>query len=341
MFLAAMKSLPARLQSCQNTTEGSFFDDDHRVINCWLTACHSDVGLSHSHPNPREMKFRPCIDLHDGQVKQIVGSTLKDVTTLSATSGECMDDDENDSKNSITVRTEPGATNFSTTRPASEYAQQYRHDGLVGGHVIMLGPGNVDAAKEALAVYPRGLQIGGGISDMNCVGWLESGASHVIVTSYVFDHGQIMYDRLEKLVQLVGKDHLVLDLSCRKKPDNVGTFEEHTYFVVTNKWQTFSDFAINSSNLQCLSQYCDEFLVHAVDVEGKRCGVLEDLIELLGHHSPIPVTYAGGARSIEDLEIVKRVGQGKVDCTIGSALDIFGGDLSYDEVVRWHNNQVK
>jgi phosphoribosylformimino-5-aminoimidazole carboxamide ribotide isomerase len=268
------------------------------------------------------MKFRPCIDLHDGQVKQIVGSTLRDSSNSNAT--------------------EAGATNFSTSRPASEFAAMYKQDGLTGGHVIMLGPNNTEAAKLALSTYRNGLQIGGGINHTNCVEWLEAGASHVIVTSHVFDQGEIHYHRLQELVQLVGgKQRLVLDLSCRKKPSNVGTADEDKYYVVTNKWQTFTNVPVDEANLRQLSQYCDEFLVHGVDVEGLRCGVLTDLIELLGKYSPIPVTYAGGVRSLDDLNLVKRVGGDLVDCTVGSALDIFGGDLPYDNVVQWHYDQAE
>jgi phosphoribosylformimino-5-aminoimidazole carboxamide ribotide isomerase len=263
------------------------------------------------------MKFRPCIDLHNGQVKQIVGSTLND-------------DKESSSLN----------TNFSTDRPASDFAKMYEKDKLLGGHVIMLGPGNQEAAKSALQAYPKGLQVGGGINDTNAMEWLEAGASHVIVTSFVFSNGQIHMERLQKLVEICGKDRLVLDLSCRRKSDAPGDDDDDdNYYVVTDRWQSFTDYKVTPANLKELAKYCDEFLVHGVDVEGKQCGILENLVVLLGEHSPIPVTYAGGVRSLEDMELVRRVGKNKVDATVGSALDCFGGNLKYDDVVAWHQKQ--
>ena len=265
------------------------------------------------------MKFRPCIDLHSGQVKQIVGSTLNATPN---------DSDLN--------------TNFATDRPAAEYASMYQRDELTGGHVIMLGPGNNDAAKSALSSYPNGLQVGGGMNDTNAKEWLDAGASHIIVTSHVFSNGQIHMERLEKMVKVCGgKERLVLDLSCRKKQaDSEATSnEDSSYYVVTNKWQTYTDFKVTPESLKTLAQYCDEFLVHGVDVEGKQCGILEDLVILLGEHSPIPVTYAGGIRSLDDIESVKTLGRGKVDFTVGSALDCFGGTLKYDDVVAWHKSQ--
>lgn len=260
------------------------------------------------------MKFRPCIDLHNGQVKQIVGSTL------------------NDDKNSTSLN-----TNFSTDRPAAEYAKMYEKDKLLGGHVIMLGPGNREAAKSALQAYPKGLQVGGGINDTNAMEWLNAGASHVIVTSFVFSNGQIHMERLKKLVEICGKDRLVLDLSCRRKPDAPDGDDD--YYVVTNRWQSFTDYKVTPENLEELANYCDEFLVHGVDVEGKQCGILEDLVVLLGEHSTIPVTYAGGVRSLEDMELIKSSGKNKVDATVGSALDCFGGTFKYDDVVAWHHKQ--
>jgi phosphoribosylformimino-5-aminoimidazole carboxamide ribotide isomerase len=262
------------------------------------------------------MKFRPCIDLHSGQVKQIVGSTLSDAPTGDADL----------------------STNFATDRPAADFAQMYQRDKLTGGHVIMLGPGNDAAAKSALAAYPKGLQIGGGINDTNALEWLNAGASHIIVTSHVFFEGQVHMERLQQMVQVCGgKQRLVLDLSCRKMPN--ATEDPDAYYVVTNKWQTFTEFKVTPEHLKILSEYCDEFLVHGVDVEGKQCGILEDLVALLGEHSPIPVTYAGGVRSIDDIELVQRIGKNKVDVTVGSALDCFGGTLKYDDVVAWHYQQ--
>jgi len=264
------------------------------------------------------MKFRPCIDLHAGKVKQIVGSTL----TGNSAKQEGI--------------AQP-ATNFSTDKPASDFAKMYLRDNLVGGHVILLGKDeeNITAAKSALAAYPNGLQVGGGVNLQNACSWLEAGASHVIVTSFVFKDGMVDYDNLKGLVDLVGKDRLVLDLSCRRKLDE----PDGPYYVVTDRWQTYTNVPVDKSTLDELAQYCDEFLVHGVENEGKRCGILEDLVMLLGLHSPIPCTYAGGVKSIEDLDRVKILGAGKVDLTIGSALDCFGGDISYDEVIQWHKKE--
>lgn len=195
-------------------------------------------------------------------------------------------------------------------------------------------PNELFKAKSALQAYPNGLQIGGGINDTNAQEWLDYGASHVIVTSFVFCHGTIDLERLQNLVNIVGgKQRLVLDLSCRKKTPN------GPYYVVTDRWQTFTDYPVNHETLETLSRYCDEFLVHGVEVEGKQCGILEDLVTLLGESSPVPVTYAGGVRSLHDMELVKKLGKGKVDLTIGSALDCFGGTLSYDSVVEWHKRE--
>lgn len=236
--------------------------------------------------------FRPCIDLHEGKVKQIVGGSLSsDPTAL--------------------------RTNFVADRAAAWYAELYRNDGLPGGHVIMLGPGNETAAREALQAYPGGLQIGGGINLSNARSYLDAGASHVIVTSWVFREGQLDTDRLLALVTAIGKDRIVLDLSCR--------YRDGHYYVVTDRWQRFTELTLSSSVLETLARYCAEFLVHAVDVEGLCHGVDDAVVELLAGFTPIPATYAGGARSLEDLEKVTRLGRGRVDLTIGSALDIFGG----------------
>jgi phosphoribosylformimino-5-aminoimidazole carboxamide ribotide isomerase len=224
----------------------------------------------------------------------------------------------------------------------------YQRDGLTGGHVIMLGPGNVEAAKSALAAYPGGLQVGGGITDDNAQEWLDAGASHVIVTSHVFCDGQIHWPRLQRLVELVGKQRLVLDLSCRRQPKALQPGEHggdsddtnsSPYYVVTDRWQTFTQVPVTPETLKELAQWCDEFLVHGVDVEGKQCGILQDLVVLLGEASPIPVTYAGGVRSMEDIQLVQTLGKGRVDLTIGSALDCFGGSLKYDDVVAWHQRE--
>ncbi|NMB96161.1 MAG: phosphoribosylformimino-5-aminoimidazole carboxamide ribotide isomerase [Clostridiaceae bacterium] len=248
------------------------------------------------------MKFRPCIDIHNGKVKQIVGSTLKD---------------------------DPDAVveNFVAERGAEYYAEMFKNDKLSGGHIIMLGPGNEEQALKALKVYPGGLQIGGGITAENASYYIEYGASHVIVTSYVFANGELNINNLNRIVSEVGKEKLVLDLSCRKKED--------TYFVVTDRWQKISNFEINKENLKELSSYCDEFLIHAVDVEGQCRGVQKDLVAKLGQWASIPITYAGGARTFSDLRLVYELGREKLDLTIGSALDIFGGNLSYQKVLEW------
>lgn len=250
------------------------------------------------------MKFRPCIDLREGKVVQIIGGTLKDLDK------------------------EIVVTNFQTTRASSEFAQMYRKDNLTGGHVISLGPGNTDAALSALSAFPGGLQIGGGITPSNAERFLDAGASHVIVTSYVFSNGKIDFSKLKTLVDCVGKENLVLDLSCRKKDGD--------FFIVTDRWQKFTDVVVNSETLVLLSGYCDEFLVHGVDVEGRMQGIQVDLVKLLGKYSPVPVTYAGGASRFSDLDLVKQLGKNRVDLTIGSALDIFGGSISYRKVVEWH-----
>eukprot|EP01046_Picozoa_sp_COSAG06_P017086 COSAG06_NODE_1149_length_10484_cov_5.862706_6_plen_230_part_00 len=204
---------------------------------------------------------------------------------------------------------------------------------LPGGHVIKLGDGNEEAALEALRAWPGGLQIGGGITPESASRYLEAGASHVIVTSYVFRDGKLDQERLDEMVAAAGgKERLVLDLSCRKGVDG-------DYYVVTDRWQKFTSLRVDAPTLNSLAAYCDEFLVHGVDVEGLQTGLELPLLELLGAHAPIPVTYAGGARSLEDCETVARLGQGRVGLTIGSALDIFGGALPFAEVVAWHNAQ--
>ncbi|MGE4558945.1 MAG: phosphoribosylformimino-5-aminoimidazole carboxamide ribotide isomerase [Desulfobulbus sp.] len=249
------------------------------------------------------MRFRPCIDLHDGRVKQIVGSSLGD--------------DQRDLR-----------TNFDSALPPAYYAALYRRDNLRGGHIIMLGPGNEQAAAEALAAWPGGMQVGGGINDANAREWLSRGASHVIVTSYVFHGGQLDLNRLRSLVALVGKERLVLDLSCRWRGDG--------YYVVTDRWQKFTELAIRPEVLEDLARYCDEFLVHAVDVEGKCMGIDARLLELLATSVPVPTTYAGGVANLDDLERIRQSGRGRIDVTVGSALDIFGGQgLRYQEVVTY------
>ena len=220
-------------------------------------------------------------------------------------------------------------TNFVSQQSARWYAELYQSDGLKGGHVIMLGPGNEKVAREALAAYPGGLHIGGGINLENAPDWLESGASHVIVTSWVFRNGQLDFDRVRALVAAIGRERLVFDLSCRRR--------DADYWVVTDRWQKFTEFKIDQSGLSRLAAFCAEFLVHAVDVEGLCGGVDLELVDKLAQWSPIPTTYAGGARSMLDLEEVTRVSNGRIDLTIGSALDIFGGQgVRYADAVAFN-----
>jgi phosphoribosylformimino-5-aminoimidazole carboxamide ribotide isomerase len=250
--------------------------------------------------------FRPCIDLHEGKVKQIVGGTLG--------AGDGL------------------RTNFVSDRSAAWYAELYKRDGLKGGHVIMLGPGNEGAAREALKAYPGGLQVGGGINADNAQGWLDAGASHVIVTSWVFREGRLDSLRVRELVKRIGKERLVLDLSCRKRGAD--------YVVVSDRWKTFTDLVLSGEILKGLANGCAEFLIHAVDVEGLCQGVDMTLVEKLADWSPLPITYAGGARSIEDLESVDLAGKGRVDLTIGTALDIFGGTgVRYEDAVAFNRRK--
>lgn len=258
------------------------------------------------------MKFRPCIDIHDGRVKQIVGGSLKD---------------------------EKGLTreNFISGRDADYYAGLYKEDGLIGGHIILLNPyGSPEyemdlwQAKKALRAYPSGLQIGGGITGDNALSLLGMGASHVIVTSYVFHDGIMDMERLLKLKGIVGKEHLVLDFSCRKR--------DNGYYIVTDRWQNFTSVKLSKGLLEEMSQYCDEYLIHGVDVEGKKAGIDEELVLLLSGYEGSPVTYAGGVAHMEDLEKIRLLGKGRIDVTIGSALDLFGGKLSYKEIAKKYNS---
>ena len=245
------------------------------------------------------MRFRPCIDLHGGVVKQIVGGTLADNAAPE--------------------------TNFQAEKPAEWFADLYRRDGLTGGHVIQLGPGNAAAARAALTAWPGGMQVGGGITADNAAAWLDAGASHVIVTSFVFHDGVVDMDRLRRLVAAVGREHLVLDLSCRRTPGG--------YLVVTDRWQTFTRERVAAALMDTLAGHCAEFLIHAVDVEGKCSGIEADLMALLGRWTGIPVTYAGGIRAMADIEDIQRLGRGRIDFTVGSALDIFGGtQLNYRDL---------
>ncbi len=251
------------------------------------------------------MNFRPCIDLHNGKVKQIVGGSLAD--------GQEPD------------------THFVSEKPPAWFAELYQSDGLTGGHVIKLGEGNDAAARAALAAWPGGLQVGGGITADNAAQWLEAGAAQVIVTSTIFQNGRIDGERLKRLVSAIGKERLVLDLSCRKR--------DGQYYVVTDRWQTFTETIVDAESLAQLSAHCREFLVHGVDVEGKRQGMDEALIQLLAEHSPIPCVYAGGVRSFDDLEKLNTTGGGRIDVTVGSALDLFGGSMPYRDVVEYCRNR--
>lgn len=254
------------------------------------------------------MEFRPCIDIHNGKVKQIVGGSLRD---------EAGEADEN----------------FVSEYDAAFYAAFYKERNITGGHIIMLNTPESEffqatkaQALEALRVYPRGLQVGGGITAENAMEYIGAGASHVIVTSYVFQDGRIQYDHLKKIKELVGRDRLVLDLSCRIK--------NGSYYIVTDRWQKYTKVCINSNTLEELSAYCSEFLIHAVDVEGKAEGIENELVELLGEWSGIPITYAGGVHSYDDLWQLKELGGNRINVTIGSALDLFGGKLKFDEVLE-------
>ncbi|MCD8533287.1 MAG: phosphoribosylformimino-5-aminoimidazole carboxamide ribotide isomerase [Verrucomicrobia bacterium] len=250
--------------------------------------------------------FRPCIDLHNGQVKQIVGGSLSD------------------SSDSL-------KTNFTSPHPAEYFAQLYKQDQLTGGHIIQLGPGNHVQALNALMAYPGGMQIGGGITPHNALEYLNHGASHVIVTSWIFQDNQLCLDRLKAIHDIVGADRLVIDLSCRLKDNH--------YFVVTNRWQTYTQSILSEDLFLQLAPYCNEFLVHAVDVEGLCLGVDLRLVQLLANSSPLTVTYAGGARSLDDLINVTHIGKNKIHLTIGSALDIFGGSgITYAQAIQFNRS---
>lgn len=254
------------------------------------------------------MKFRPCIDIHNGQVKQIVGGSLKDQGSYAS-------------------------ENFVSTQDAAYYADLYKEYGLIGGHIILLNPKSSEyyeatrsQAVLALNRYRGGFLIGGGINPDNAYSFLEAGASHVIVTSYVFKDGQVDFEALDKMIKSVGKEHLVLDLSSRIK--------EGKYYITTDRWQKFTEVILDADMLCKLSSSCDEFLIHAVDVEGKASGIEENLVKLLAD-SPIASTYAGGIHDFEDLKKLKVLGKDRVDFTIGSALDIFGGTMKFDDVVSF------
>ncbi|RPA79013.1 1--5-imidazole-4-carboxamide isomerase [Ascobolus immersus RN42] len=250
--------------------------------------------------------FRGCIDLHSGQVKQIVGGTL-DTSSLK--------------------------TNFVSNLPPSHFAQLYKDNNVLGTHVICLGPGNEEAATEALATWPGKLQVGGGITHENAGKWIERGADKVIVTSYLFPDAKFSWERLEAIKKAAGgKENLVIDLSCRRKGDK--------WFVAMDRWQRITDMEVNEETISQLEEHCAEFLIHAADVEGLCKGIDEDLVTALGKWCSIPTTYAGGAKSVDDLKLVDELSMGKVDLTYGSALDIFGGDLvKFEDVVAWNKTK--
>lgn len=252
------------------------------------------------------MKFRPCIDIHNGQVKQIVGGTLSDKDNIAE-------------------------ENFVSEYDGGFYGRLYKNAGLMGGHIILLNPVGTEyyeldckQAFSALEEFQDGLQVGGGINADNAKKFLDKGASHVIVTSYVFKDGQVNFDNLKRMTNAVGKDKLVVDLSCRQR--------DGKYYIVTDRWQKFTDVELNEKNMDMFQSFCDEFLVHAVDVEGKASGIEEKLADMLGSCCEIPVTYAGGISSFEDLEKLKMLGKEKLDFTVGSALDIFGGHMNFEKV---------
>lgn len=253
------------------------------------------------------MKFRPCIDIHNGAVKQIVGGSLVDENNKSV-------------------------DNFVSEKDAGFYAEMYRRDGLTGGHIILLNPADSPyyekdlwQAETALEAFPGGMQLGGGVNINNAERFLDLGATHVIVTSFVFQNGKIHMERLKQLKALVGKEHLVLDLSCRYMKDN--------YYIVTDRWQKMTREKLIKETLLMLADYCDEFLVHAVDVEGKASGVEKEVVRRLGDFNQIPVTYAGGIHDLSDIAWIKKEGKEHVDYTVGSALDLFGGKIPYRELV--------
>lgn len=251
-------------------------------------------------------RFRPCIDLHGGRVKQIVGGTLRDGAA-------------------------PPETNFETDAPPRDFAAAYARDNLPGGHVIMLGPGNEEAARDALRAFPGGLHAGGGVHPGNAGALLDAGASHVIVTSYVFREGDIDWGRVEEMAHAVGRERLVLDVSARAR--------DGEYYVCTDRWQRWTRFALGAETVGRLGDRCGELLVHAVDVEGRRAGMDERLIANLASWATVPITYAGGVRTVQDMDLADEVGRGLIDVTVGSALDIFGGSLPYADAVAWQRKQ--
>lgn len=257
------------------------------------------------------MKFRPCIDVHNGKVKQIVGSSLRD-----------SDDSAQE--------------NFVSEREAASFAEQFRQDNLTGGHVVVLNQiyspyyeASRKQAVAALAAWPGGLQYGGGVTADNAAFWLDAGASHVIVTSYVFRDGKISFENLRKLEDAVGRKRIVLDLSCAKRED------ADQYYIMTDRWQKYADTPLNAELMEMLSEHCDEFLIHAISKEGKTEGIDGELVYLFDEGCTKPITYAGGVRTMEDMEELYAIGDGRIDFTVGSGLDLYGGNLAYRDILAF------
>lgn len=267
------------------------------------------------------MRLRPCIDIHNGKVKQIVGGSLRD-------DGNCA------------------IENFVAEKSAADFARFYHKDHLKGGHIILLNPAGSpyyetsrNAALEALHAEPGDFSLGGGVTPENAWDYLNAGASHVIVTTYVFSEGRFNRQHLEQMVSAVGKKHLILDLSCRRK--------DNGFYIVTDRWQKWSDVKLSVHVLRKLSEFCDEFLIHGVDAEGRQSGPQLELVDLIAAAFTgekqwlFPVTYAGGIGSFQDLEAVRNHGKGMVDVTIGSALDLFGGRMAYRSILEMCGRETK
>lgn len=272
-------------------------------------------------------RFRGCIDIHAGQVKQIVGGTLTQDDLSSSTTTE----------------------NFVSTKPSSFYADLYKSNKVEGCHVIKLGsnPANDKAAQLACQIWPHHLQVGGGINLDNALLWLDTyQASHIILTSWLFsDNGGVQefdWNKLKTVSSLVGKQRLIIDLSCRTVVEDGST----NWVVAMNKWQTLTSNKLSRDFLHEVAEYCDEFLIHAADVEGLCKGIDQDLVSKLGEWCPPgfegKIVYAGGAKLVKDLELVDSLSQGKVDVTYGSSLDIFGGKLvKFEDLVKWNERNMK
>ena len=259
------------------------------------------------------MDFRPCIDIHNGKVKQIVGSSLKDAGSFAQ-------------------------ENFVSEQDAAFFAKLYEKEGIKGGHIILLNKEGTEfyeatrqQAMQALAAYPGGLQVGGGITADNAGAFIDAGASQVIVTSYVFRDGAINYENLRAMRDAVGREHLVLDLSCRYRDEK----DAAGYYIVTDRWQKYTTERVTMELLDMLSEYCCEYVIHAVDVEGKSGGIEVPLVQLLGEWGKLPVTYAGGVHSFEDLNQIYQLGHNHLNVTIGSALDLFGGHMAFSDVMKF------